>query len=52
MSNEIIFDIDAFKKECLIEGYDDIALSLNHNSKLNLSKIKLSLKDLGFLMIK
>tara|TARA_B100002051_G_scaffold152894_1_gene144538 strand:+ start:1425 stop:2030 length:606 start_codon:yes stop_codon:yes gene_type:complete len=33
-NNEIIFDIDAFKKECLIEGYDDIALSLNHNSKI------------------
>ena len=24
------FEIDDFKKECLIEGYDDIALSLNH----------------------
>ena len=33
-NNEIIFDIDAFKKECLIEGYDDITLSLNHNSKI------------------
>ena len=22
------------KKECLIEGYDDIALSLNHKSKI------------------
>ena len=33
-NNKITFDIDAFKKECLIEGYDDIALSLNHNSKI------------------
>ena len=33
-NNEIIFDIDDFKKECLIEGYDDIALSLNHKSKI------------------
>ena len=28
------FEIDDFKKECLIEGYDDIALSLNHKSKI------------------
>ena len=33
-NNEIKFDIDDFKKECLIEGYDDIALSLNHSSKI------------------
>ena len=33
-NNEITFDIDDFKKECLIEGYDDIALSLNHKSKI------------------
>ena len=33
-NNEIIFEIDDFKKECLIEGYDDIALSLNHKSKI------------------
>ena len=33
-NNEIKFDIDDFKKECLIEGYDDIALSLNHKSKI------------------
>ena len=33
-NNEIKFDIDDFKKECLIEGYDDIALSLNHKLKI------------------
>ena len=33
-NNEIKFEIDNFKKECLIEGYDDIALSLNHKSKI------------------
>ena len=33
-NNEIKFEIDDFKKECLIEGYDDIALSLNHKSKI------------------
>ncbi len=33
--NSVIeFEIDDFKKECLIEGYDDIALSLNHKSKI------------------
>ena len=41
-NNEIKFEIDDFKKECLIEGYDDIALSLNHKSKIESfeSKIK------------
>ena len=33
-NNEIKFDIDDFKKECLIECYDDIALSLNYKSKI------------------
>ena len=33
-NNKIKFEIDDFKKECLIEGYDDIALSLNHKSKI------------------
>ena len=51
-NNEIKFEIDDFKKECLIEGYDDIALSLNHKSKIESLKIRLNLKDLGFLMIK
>ena len=33
-NNEIKFEIDDFKKKCLIEGYDDIALSLSHKSKI------------------
>ena len=33
-NNEIKFDIDDFKKECLIEGYDDIDLSLNYKTKI------------------
>ncbi len=28
-NNEIKFQIDPFKKKCLIEGLDDIALSLD-----------------------
>ena len=40
-NNEIKFDIDDFKKECLIEGYDDIALSLNHKSKIQEFEIKI-----------
>ena len=41
--NKIIkFEIDAFKKKCLIEGLDDIALSLNKSEKISTyeSKIK------------
>ena len=33
-NNEINFEIDDFKKECLLNGHDDIALSLNHKSKI------------------
>ena len=33
-SNEIKFEIDAFKKECLLEGLDDIALSLEKSEKI------------------
>ncbi len=28
--SEIAFDVDAFKKKCLLEGLDDIALTLQH----------------------
>ncbi|MFM8244398.1 MAG: 3-isopropylmalate dehydratase small subunit [Candidatus Fonsibacter sp.] len=31
----IDFDIDPFKKECLMKGYDDIALTLNKNQKIS-----------------
>ena len=39
------FEIDAFKKKCLIEGLDDIALSLEKSEKIdiyekNIQKIK------------
>ena len=33
-NNEIIFEIDQFKKKCLIEGLDDIALSLEKSKKI------------------
>ena len=32
--NEISFDIDSFKKKCLLEGLDDIALSLEKTNKI------------------
>ena len=34
-SNEIKFEIDAFKKKCLLEGLDDIALSLEKSEKIS-----------------
>ena len=33
-NNEIGFDIDSFKKKCLLEGLDDIALSLEKTQKI------------------
>ena len=33
-NNEIKFEIDTFKKKCLLEGLDDIALSLNKTDKI------------------
>ena len=33
-NNEINFDLDQFKKKCLIEGLDDIALSLEKSEKI------------------
>ena len=35
-NNEIKFDIDPFKKKCLLEGLDDIALSLAKKEKINI----------------
>ena len=29
------FEIESFKKECLLNGYDDIALTLKKESKIN-----------------
>ena len=33
-NNEVIFKVDPFKKKCLLEGLDDIALSLNKSKKI------------------
>ena len=33
-NNEVKFDIDPFKKKCLLEGLDDIALSLKKSQKI------------------
>ena len=33
-NNEINFEIDSFKKKCLLEGLDDIALSLEKTNKI------------------
>ena len=35
-NNEIKFEIDSFKKKCLIEGLDDIALSLKKSDKIQI----------------
>ena len=44
-NNEIKFEIDAFKKKCLLEGLDDIALSLKKSEKIASfeTELKLSL---------
>ena len=42
-NNEIEFEIDQFKKKCLLEGLDDIALSLEKNPKITEFEKKLSL---------
>jgi 3-isopropylmalate/(R)-2-methylmalate dehydratase small subunit len=42
-NNEIKFDIDPFKKKCLLEGLDDIALSLSKEDKIN--NFEKNLKD-------
>ena len=35
-NNEINFDIDQFKKKCLLEGLDDIALSLKKSDQMDI----------------
>ena len=40
---EIKFEIDSFKKKCLLEGLDDIALSLEKEEKI--SSFEKSLKN-------
>ena len=34
-NNKLIFNIDPFKKKCLLEGLDDIALSLEKSKKIS-----------------
>ena len=34
-NNEVKFKIDPFKKKCLLEGLDDIALSLKKSEQMN-----------------
>jgi len=42
-NKEIKFEIDPFKKKCLIEGLDDIALSLEKSEKISLYENKLKI---------
>ena len=42
-NKEIKFEIDPFKKKCLIEGLDDIALSLEKSEKISTYENKLKL---------
>ena len=43
-NNEVSFKIDPFKKKCLIEGLDDIALSLEKSDKIKSFEDKLKIK--------
>ena len=40
-NNEVNFNIDPFKKKCLLEGLDDIALSLKKSEKIEKFENKL-----------
>ena len=42
-NNEIKFELDQFKKKCLIEGLDDIALSLEKSEKIESYEKKLKI---------
>ena len=42
-NNEIKFDIDPFKKKCLLEGLDDIALSLKKSEQMDVFEKKLKI---------
>ena len=35
-NNEVKFNVDSFKKKCLLEGLDDIALSLKKSDKIGI----------------
>ena len=42
-NNELKFDIDPFKKKCLLEGLDDISLSLKKSEQINSFEQKLKI---------
>jgi len=42
-NNELKFDIDPFKKKCLLEGLDDISLSLKKSEQINYFEKKLKI---------
>ena len=42
------FELDAFKKKCLIEGLDDIALSMEKISRIDDFEKELKKQNLGF----
>jgi len=42
-NNELEFDIDPFKKKCLLEGLDDISLSLKKSEQINSFEKKLKI---------
>jgi 3-isopropylmalate/(R)-2-methylmalate dehydratase small subunit len=42
-NNEVTFEVDKFKKKCLLEGLDDIALSLKKSEKIE--KFEKNLKN-------
>ena len=43
-NNETKFNVDSFKKKCLLEGLDDIALSLNKSDKIEIFEKDLKVK--------
>ena len=43
-NNEIKFKVDSFKKKCLLEGLDDIALSLKKSDKIEIFEINIKNK--------
>tara|TARA_B110000003_G_scaffold233167_1_gene236317 strand:+ start:386 stop:991 length:606 start_codon:yes stop_codon:yes gene_type:complete len=43
-NSKLKFDIDPFKKKCLLEGLDDIALSLKKSEQMNIFEKELKIK--------
>ena len=48
-NNEILFKIDSFKKKCLLEGLDDIALSLKKSEKIE--SFEKNLKEKKYVLV-